>query len=267
MSGPALKNKVAIVLGAAGRGNMGQVIAQRFADEGAKVIVAGRREEELSCFAKEISGDYALCDITVRADLDRLVKKATDAYGGVDVALNATGWGFVKRFDKTTEQELDKILALQFKGPFFFCQAMAPAMQERGGGSIIQISSATATVMLNHHAAYMGTKAGTDHVIRCVAYEYGKYGVRANSISPGFTKTPMTEEAANMPGMEEAFAAEYPLGRVGTSDDIAAAAVFLASDECFMTGQNLQVNGGLTLRRNPTQSEINASLAAAQEKD
>ncbi len=76
----------------------------------------------------------------------------------------------------------------------------------------------------------------------------------------------MTEDAANMPGMEEAFAAEYPLGRVGTSDDIAAAAVFLASDECFMTGQNLQVNGGLTLRRNPTQSEINTSLAAAQEK-
>ncbi len=108
------------MLGAAGRGNMGQVIAQRFADEGAKVIVAGRREEELSRFAKEISGDYALCDITVRVDLDRLVEKATDAYGGVDIALNATGWGFVKRFDKTTEHELDKILALQFKGPVLF---------------------------------------------------------------------------------------------------------------------------------------------------
>lgn len=70
-----------------------------------------------------------------------------------------------------------------------------------------------------------------------------------------------------MPGMEEAFAKEYPLGRIGTSEDVAAAAVFLASDHCFMTGQNLQVNGGLTLRRNPTQAEINASLKAAAAKD
>lgn len=259
-----LAGKTAIVLGAAGRGNMGQTIARRFAGEGAKVLVAGRREGELAWFAREIGGDYALCDITVRSDVIRLVEKCLSVFGGVDIALNATGWGLVKRFEKTTEDELDKVLALQFKGPFFFFQAVAPAMADRGGGSIIQISSATATVMLNHHAAYMGSKAGTDHVVRCVAYEYGRFGVRANSISPGFTKTPMTASAADMPGMEDAFAREYPLGRIGTPEDIAAAAVFLASPECFMTGQNLQVNGGLTLRRNPTQEEINASLATAK---
>jgi NAD(P)-dependent dehydrogenase (short-subunit alcohol dehydrogenase family) len=260
-----LKNKTAIVLGAAGRGNMGQVIAARFAEEGTKVMVAGRKADELERFAKEIGGAYAICDITKKEDCDALVAKTEGAFNGVDIAVNATGWGFVKRFEKTTEEELDKIIALQFKGPFFFYQAVAPAMKNRGGGSIIQISSATATVMLNHHAAYMGTKAGIDHVVRCVAFEYGQFGVRANSISPGFTKTPMTKDAAEMPGMEEAFVKEYPLGRIGTSDDIAAAAVFVASDECFMTGQNLQVNGGLTLRRNPTQEEINASLTAAKE--
>lgn len=262
----ALKGKIALVIGAAGAGNMGQTIARRFADEGAKVVVAGRQETELKRFAQEIGGAYALCDLTQKSGVAAAVAKARDAFGGVSVAVNATGWGLVKRFEKTTEEELDRIIALQFKGPFFFLQETAEAMKAGGGGSIIQISSATATVMLNHHAAYMGTKAGADHVVRCVAYEYGRYGVRANSISPGFTKTPMTAEAAEMPGMEEAFAAEYPLGRIGTSDDIAAAAVFLASDECFMTGQNLQVNGGLTLRRNPTQAEINASLAAAKAK-
>ncbi|MBI1392360.1 MAG: SDR family oxidoreductase [Alphaproteobacteria bacterium] len=259
-----LKNKVAIVLGAAGRDNMGQVIARRFAEEGAYVVVSGRHEDELKRLANEISGAAAVCDITVRTDLDRLVETAKATFGGLDIAVNATGWGLVKRFEKTTEEELDKILALQFKGPYFYFQAVLPAMVERGGGSIIQISSATASVMLNHHAAYMGSKAGADHVVRCVAYEYGRYGVRANSISPGFTKTPMTEDAANLPGMEEAFIREYPLGRIGTSEDIAAASVFVASDECFMTGQNFQVNGGLTLRRNPTQAEINASLAAAK---
>jgi NAD(P)-dependent dehydrogenase (short-subunit alcohol dehydrogenase family) len=131
------------------------------------------------------------------------------------------------------------------------------------GGSLIQISSATATIMLNDHAAYMGAKAGTDHVLRCVANEFGARGIRANSISPGLTDTPMTAGAKATPGVYEAFAAAYPLGRVGTSDDIAAAAVWLASDECFMTGQNLQVNGGLTLRRNPTRDEITASVVKA----
>jgi 2-hydroxycyclohexanecarboxyl-CoA dehydrogenase len=134
------------------------------------------------------------------------------------------------------------------------------------GGSLMQISSATATIMLNDHAAYMGTKAGTDHVLRCVANEFGARGIRANSISPGLTDTPMTAGAKATPGVYEAFTDCYPLGRVGTSEDIAAAAVWLASDECFMTGQNLQVNGGLTLRRNPTRDEINASVMAAMQK-
>lgn len=262
-----LKDKAAIVLGAAGAGNMGQVIARRFAEEGAKVLVAGRHENELKRFSAEIRGAYAICDITKRADLDALAEEATRTFGGVDIAVNATGWGLVKRFEKTTEDDLDAITALQFKGPFFFMQAMVAAMKTRGGGSIIQISSATATLMLDHHAAYMGTKAGADHVVRCVAYENGRYGIRANSISPGFTNTPMTAEAAALPGLEDAFVKEYPMGRIGTSEDIAAAAVFIASDECFMTGQNFQVNGGLTLRRNPTQAEINASIAAAKNEN
>ncbi len=260
----ALLGKSAIVLGAAGRGNMGQVLAKAFVDEGAKVMLAGRHEEELARFAIEIGGAYAICDITKSDDVAALVSRTASEFGALDIAVNATGWGLVKRFEKTTEADLDKIIALQFKGPFFFLQSVAEKMKDGGGGSIIQISSATATIMLNHHAAYMGTKAGADHVVRCVAYEYGRFGVRANSISPGFTRTPMTEDAAKIPGMEDAFAREYPLGRVGTSGDIAAAAVFLARDDCFMTGQNLQVNGGLTLRRNPTQAEINASIAAAR---
>ena len=131
------------------------------------------------------------------------------------------------------------------------------------GGSIIQISSATATILFHDHAAYMGTKAGTDHVIRCVAEEFGAKGIRANSISPGLTDTPMNAAAKTVPGLFDAFVPGYPLGRIGTVDDIAAAAVWLASDECFMTGQNLQVNGGLTLRRNPSKDEIGRAVAGA----
>ncbi len=256
-----LTGKGAVVLGAAGAGNMGQVIARRLADEGARVLVAGRKDDELKRFAGEIGGAWAHCDITRRDEVMALGQTAKAKLGGVHIGVNATGWGLLKPFLENTEEDLEAMTALQFIGPIYFYQAMIEAMTE--GGSIIQISSATATIMLNDHAAYMGTKAGTDHVIRCIANEFGEKGIRANSISPGLTDTPMTAGARQTPGVFEAFASAYPLGRVGTSDDIAAAAVWLASDECYMTGQNLQVNGGLTLRRNPTRDEITASVMKA----
>lgn len=256
-----LQGKTAVVLGAAGRDNMGQEIARRFAEEGARVVVAGRHEDELARFAASIGGTHKVCDITSKVDLRALVAHAKDWGGSLDVAVNATGWGLLKPFLDTTEEEIDQMMALQFKGPHLFFQAVLEVMSQ--GGSIIQISSATAKIMLNDHAAYMGTKAGTDHVIRCIANEFGQRGIRANSLSPGLTDTPMTAAGKAVPGLFDAFVAGYPLGRIGTKADIAAAAVWLAGDECFMTGENLQVNGGLTLRRNPSSAEIGASVARA----
>lgn len=255
-----LTGKRALVLGAGGKDNMGQAIARRFVDEGAAIAVAGRDMGELERFAASLGGYALRCDITVEADVDAMVAD-TAAMGGLDVAVNATGWGLLKPFLETTGDELDRMTALQFRGPFQFFQACVRAMT--GGGSIMQISSATATILFHDHAAYMGTKAGVDHVIRCIADEFGARGIRANSISPGLTDTPMTADAKGVPGLFDAFVAGYPLGRIGTVDDIAAAAVWLASDECFMTGQNLQVNGGLTLRRNPTKDEIARAVAGA----
>jgi NAD(P)-dependent dehydrogenase (short-subunit alcohol dehydrogenase family) len=256
-----LDGKTAVVLGAAGKHNMGQVIARRFRDEGAQVVVSGRNLDELERFAAEIGGHAVACDITRPEDLENLAHRAMAIMDSVTIAVNATGWGLLKPFLETTTDELVRITALQFIGPFQFCQSMLRVMT--GGGSLIQISSATAKIMLNDHAAYMGTKAGTDHVIRCVAHEFGKQGVRANSISPGLTDTPMTAGAKTVPGLFDAFLKGYPLGRIGTTDDIAAAAVWLASDECYMSGENLQVNGGLTLRGNPTSEDIAASIAKA----
>lgn len=254
-----LEGKTAIVLGAAGEGNLGQVIARRYTQEGARVMVAGRHEEALAALAKEIGGSYRLCDITKKNDVEALVAAMTEKYGPVHIGVNATGWGLVKKFLDMTTEELEQMSALQFIGPFQFFQALVGGMTE--GGSIIQISSATAVIMVEDHAAYMGTKAGTDHVIRCIANEFGARNIRANSISPGFTASPMTARASRNPAIVETFRKEYPLGRIGTLDDTAEAAVWLASDACFMTGENLQVNGGLTLRRNPTNAEIIAAAA------
>ncbi|MFK7732714.1 MAG: SDR family NAD(P)-dependent oxidoreductase, partial [Pseudomonadales bacterium] len=150
---------------------------------------------------------------------------------------------------------------LQFKGPYQWMQVLVGNMSD--SASIIQISSATAKILVGNHHAYIGTKAGIDHVIRGVADEFGARGIRANTISPGLTESPMVAESLAIPGFKAAFEKEYPLGRLNTSEDIAAAAVFVASDECFMTGQNLQVNGGLTLRRNPNGDEINEYVGKA----
>ncbi|WP_068071940.1 SDR family NAD(P)-dependent oxidoreductase [Novosphingobium lentum] len=264
-----LAGKRAVVLGASSDGNMGQVIARRLLDEGARVLVSGRKADVLEAFAQETGCDWTACDLTDEASVNALAETAVTRMGGVDIAINATGWGLLKPFLEVTRAELDAMTALQLVGPHQFFQAMVRKMAKSHGGtggSIITISSATATIMLNDHAIYMGTKAGTDHIVRCIAHEFGADGIRANSISPGLTDTPMNEEAKQVPGLFESFRASYPLGRWGTSDDVAAAVVFLASDECFMTGENLQVNGGLTLRRNPTRDEISASVAAAMAK-
>jgi NAD(P)-dependent dehydrogenase (short-subunit alcohol dehydrogenase family) len=183
----------------------------------------------------------------------------------LDIAVNSTGWGLLVPFEETSEEDLQAMMDLQFKGPYQFMQVLVGKMSNRA--SIIQISSAAATILVADHHAYMGTKAGIDHVVRAVADEFGARGIRANSLSPGLTASPMTESHLATPGLHEAFVKEYPLGRLNTLEDVAAAAVFLASDECFMTGQNLQVNGGLTLRRNPTPDEIQSYVAAAMVQD
>jgi 2-hydroxycyclohexanecarboxyl-CoA dehydrogenase len=261
-----LAGKVAVILGAAGRDNMGQVMARRFAAEGARVVVAGRKEETLASLAAELDGAHALCDITQKAELEALADLAVARYGRIDVAVNCTGWGLLAKLLETTEEQLDQLAALQFKGPYFFMQTFVGRMAKSGGGSVITISSASVYALLYHHAAYIATKASADALVRCFANEFGGKGVKVNAIAPGLTESPMTEKEMNLPGLRDAFLKEYPLGRIGTGDDIANAALWLASDESFMTGQVLQVNGGLTLRRNPSPWEINAAMKAAQGK-
>ena len=256
-----LSGKVAVVIGAAGKGNMGQAIARTLAAAGAKVLVAGRHEAPLAELATDIGGDWMLCDIARKADVEALALEVIARHGQVDIAVNATGWGLLKSLHETSEEELDQIIALQFKGVHYFLSAFVRAMPS--GGSLMQISSATTQAIIDDHAAYIGTKAGSEALIRCVANQYGPQGIRANIVSPGLTASPMTAGAMTTPGFEGAFAKEYPLGRIGTSEDIAHAVLWLADDASFITGQNLQINGGLTLRRNPRSDEIGAAVVAA----
>lgn len=256
-----LTGKAAIVFGAGGVGNMGQGIVRRLLADGAQVMAVGRQEEPLRALAAETGASFALADLTQREQVFAAVKAAADRFGRLDIGVNAVGWGLIRPFLDNSEADLDAMLAVQFKGPFFFFQAMLTHMED--GGSLVHLSSATATIMLENHSAYMGTKAGIDHVVRTIANEFGHRGIRANSVAPGLTDTPMAGGAFQIPAFVDAFRREYPLDRVGTIADVAAAVAWLARDDCFITGQVLQVNGGLTLRRNPSLSELGSIAAEA----
>jgi NAD(P)-dependent dehydrogenase (short-subunit alcohol dehydrogenase family) len=263
-----LEGKTAVVLGAAEAGSMGQAIARRYHDEGAIVTVASRRADACAAFAREIGGYATGCDLTKRDEVFALMDFSRRKMGRVDIAVNSTGLAVGGPFVDFAEAEMDKLIDLQFKGSFFFLQASVSAMMGTGG-SIIQISSAVAqpsTTVDSGYEAYMGTKAGIDQVVRAVANQFGSQGIRVNTIAAGHTDTPM--HLGNFGGgdipewMKQAFIQECPLGRYGTVDDIAEAAVWLAREQCFMTGQVLQVNGGLTLRRNPLQADFERAEAA-----
>ncbi|WP_448586807.1 SDR family NAD(P)-dependent oxidoreductase [Thermaurantiacus sp.] len=260
-----LAGKKAVVLGAAGRDNMGQAIARLFAREGAEVLVSGRRAEPLAALAAEIGGHHALCDITDRAQVHALAATAAARMGRVDVAVNCTGWGLMASLLEITPEDLDRIVDLQLKGVHHFLQAFVKQMigQEPKGGSLISLSSATTKARISNHSAYIATKTAGEALIACVANDYGEHGIRANSVSPAFTLSPMTAESFKVPGLVDAFLPRYPLGRLNTTEDVAYACLWLASDECFVTGENIQPNGGLTLRGNPQAADVQRAIAAA----
>ncbi len=260
-----LAGKKAVVLGAASKDNMGQTVARLFAREGAEVLVAGRKEGTLAELAQEIGGHYALCDITDHGQVHALAKTAGEKMGRVDAAINTSGWGLLASTLEITQEQLDRIVDLQFKGVHHFLQAFVAQMiaQAPTGGSLISLSSATTKAVIPNHAAYIGTKAGSGALIRCVANDFGEYGIRANTVSPAFTESPMTSESFKVPGLVDAFLPRYPLGRLNTSEDVAHACLWLCGDEAFVTGQNIQPNGGLTLRGNPQRGDIERSVGAA----
>jgi NAD(P)-dependent dehydrogenase (short-subunit alcohol dehydrogenase family) len=260
-----LEGKTAVILGAASQGNMGQTIARLFASEGARVMVAGRKEAPLAALAEEIGGAHALCDISSHAEVNALADKAKSTFGRVDIAINTTGWALLKSLLETTEEDLDRITDLQFKGVHHFLQAFVRVMTEQQptGGSLISLSSATTRALINNHAAYIGTKRGAEALIECVANDYGHLGVKANTVSPAFTESPMTHESFAVPGLVDAFLPRYPMGRLNTLDDVAHACLWLSTDQAYVSGANIQPNGGLTLRGNPQASDVAAAVGAA----
>lgn len=257
-----LTGKSAVVLGASSKKGIGEAIARIFASEGAKVTVSGRNQSALTTLAKDIGGSACVCDIAIEHQIEALFDHAASTFGGVDIAVNAAGVNMPGAIEGLTRDSLQTLCDIQFIGPALFIKQAAAAIEKntlKSGGSIISLSSVTAELTGGGLGAYAATKAAVDKLVKVAAVEYGARNIRVNSISPGVTSTPMTEQIFDTPSMVSAFEKETPIGRLATPENVAFAALYLADDRCIATGDNIRVSGGIHLRRLPTYPEMMSS--------
>jgi len=250
-----LKDKVVVILGASDETSMGAATARRFGQEGAKLILAARRQDRLEPIARSIGAVAFKCDIKHEADIAALADKAVKTYGRLDAAINFAGVNSAAPILEVTREALMDACEVHLVGTALFLKHMAARMT--AGGSLITASSLTALVAPPGLAAYASSKKGADQLVRIAAGELGELGIRVNAIAPGFTRSAMTEGYFAIPTLEGAFLREIPLKRLSTVEDIANAALWLASDESrSTTGQIIDVTAGQSLRRTPTGTEL-----------
>ena len=255
-----LDGQVIVVTGA-GRG-IGRAIAIRLAAAGAKVVVndlgvsadgEGTDTSPATEVVKEISdlGGVAIANYDSVAEWDsahEIIQTAIDNFGRIDGLVNNAGIVLRKGIEDTTEEEWDRVMAVNSKGVFLGTKAAIPAMRQAGGGSIVNISSTAGLVGSGQGlAAYSATKGSVRLFTKSTAIQHARDNIRCNSVHPGPIDTPMLREAWGDTDRREERITRVPLGRIGTTDDIAYGVLFLASDEAsFMTGSELVIDGGST---------------------
>ena len=243
-----LDGKVALITGGA-RGQ-GAEEGRLFASEGATVVLADVLDEEGERTAAEIAGaDYRHLDVRSEPEWDRVVADVVSRHGHLDVLVNNAAIDLIKRLDATTMEEWDRVIAINQTGVFLGMRTAAKAMMAAGtGGSIVNISSVAGLQGVIGHGAYTGTKFAVRGLTKVASKEWGRHGIRVNSVHPGLIETPMTADlrAFTDPNTRAKAERNIPLGRMGQPVDIAQMVLFLASDESsYCTGQEFTVDGGV----------------------
>jgi NAD(P)-dependent dehydrogenase (short-subunit alcohol dehydrogenase family) len=243
-----LAGKIAVISG--GTTGIGLAIARRFVAEGAHVFIFGRRQAQLEEAAKLIGRNVTAlrADVTNLDDLDRVAAAARDEKGVVDIIVSNAGLTEQASIDTLTPAHFDKTFNLNARAPVFLVQKLLPLMT--AGGSIVLVSSAMHVMGIPGHTAYAATKAALRSYARTWAAEFKDRGIRVNTLSPGVTDTPILDSQAASPEEREALVNMYlsmiPLGRLARADEMASAALFLASDQSsYMTGADLMDDGGV----------------------
>ena len=248
-----LEGKVALITG--GASGMGMVASTLFASEGAKVVLtdlADEAGEKIAAQIAEAGGDalYVHADVSSEADARAMVDAAVRRFGKLDVLYNNAGIMLAEdgSVDSMDESVWDRTLAINVKGVAFGCKYGVPAMIESGGGSIINVASFVAWLgAATSQTAYTASKGAVLAMTREIAVEYARKGVRCNALCPGPIETPLLMQLLSDDEKRQRRFVHIPMGRLGQADELAKAALFLASDDSsFMTGASLIVDGGIT---------------------
>ncbi len=245
-----LRGKVALISGGA-RG-VGATTARLFAREGASVVIGDVLEQQGREVASEIAATgadavFVSLDVTSEAEWGRAVSEAVSRFGKLDVLVNNAGVYLRGYVDETAPGDWDRVMEVNAKGAFLGTRAAISAMRESGGGSIVNIASFNSLVGTTTSAAYNASKAAVRLLTKSTAVQYAEDGIRANAIHPGPVRTAMFMSGFPDEESVEKRRALVPLGRIGTAEDMAYGALFLASDESsYMTGSDLVIDGGLT---------------------
>jgi NAD(P)-dependent dehydrogenase (short-subunit alcohol dehydrogenase family) len=250
--GLSLENRIALITGASG--GIGNAIARAFGAAGATLFLHGTSEEKLKPLSDELKAAgvenkfKAIC-LTTAGDARKLVEAAVGDMGTVDILVNSAGINRLQKSEAVTEENWDDVLNINLKMLFFVSQAAGREMIKRGGGKIINISSQAGIVALPLRAAYCSSKGGVNHLTRTLAVEWAEHHINVNAVAPTFVQTPFTEKMFQDEDFKNYVLGSIPLGRMATTDEVAYAALFLASDLADMiTGQVLTVDGGWTVK-------------------